>query len=42
MHHRWIDTTMTLRHNTDIIDHPNIRHGSNNNRIDDIDTVRWS
>jgi hypothetical protein len=37
-----LDTTTTLRHNTDIIDHPNICHGSNNNCIDDIDNVRWS
>jgi hypothetical protein len=42
MHRRWIDTTTTSRHNTDVIDHPDIRHGSNNDRIDDIDTVRWS
>jgi hypothetical protein len=32
----------TLRHNTDVITHPDIRHGSNNNRINDIDTNRWS
>jgi hypothetical protein len=31
------------RHKTDIIDHTNIRHhGSNNDRIDNIDTNRWS
>jgi hypothetical protein len=42
MHCRWIDTTMTLRHNMDVIDHPDIRHGSNNDRIDDINTIRWS
>jgi hypothetical protein len=33
---------MTSRHNTDDIDHPNICHGSNNDRIDDINTDRWS
>jgi hypothetical protein len=32
----------TARHNTDVIDHPNIRHGSNNNRINDINTIRCS
>jgi hypothetical protein len=42
MHRRWIDTMTTTRHNMDIIDHPDIPHGSNNNRIDDIDTIRWS
>jgi hypothetical protein len=42
MHHRWIDTTTTSRHNTDVIDYPDIHHGSNNDRIDDINTVRWS
>ena len=42
MHHRWIDTTTLLRHNTDVIDHPDICHGSNNDRIDNIDTIRWS
>jgi hypothetical protein len=31
-----------LRHNTDVIDHPNIRHGSNNDRINDVNTIRWS
>jgi hypothetical protein len=40
MHRRWIDMTTTSRHNTDIINHPDIRHGSNNNRINDINTVR--
>jgi hypothetical protein len=38
----WIDTMTTSRHNTDIINDPDICHGSNNNRINDIDTVRWS
>jgi hypothetical protein len=42
MHHRWIDMTTTLRHNMDVIDHPDIGHGSNNNRINNIDTIRWS
>jgi hypothetical protein len=42
MHCRWIDTTTTSKHNTDVIDHPDIRHGSNNDRIDDINTNRLS
>jgi hypothetical protein len=42
MHHHWINMTTMSRHNTYVIDHPDIRHGSNNDRIDDIDTVRWS
>ncbi len=33
---------MTSRHNTDVINHPDIRHGSNNDRINDIDTNCWS